>query len=184
MKNLNVITQTFITRSVLAISILALFANCKKDSEEIHEHETINRVTLTVTASDNTTTDYTWNEGETIPTINLTADSSYQVSAHFYDATDPTDVEDITPEIVEEADEHLVFFEVASANVSISSASNDIEDSDGVSINLKTVWTTTAASSGIVQFHLIHEPTNKTASTRGGIGGADDVDLSFPVSIE
>ena len=177
--------QGFWRKSIFAVLALLIFIQCKKDSpEEINEEEVINRVTLRVTASDNTTTNYTWNDGEAIPSIGLTANASYAVSVHFFDASDASDIEDITEEVIEEADEHFVFFEIATANVSISAASNDVVDNDGVSINLKTQWVTAEESSGTIRLYLIHEANNKAGSTRGAIGGATDVEISFPVTVE
>lgn len=174
-----------VLRTIFALFILATAVQCKKDSpEEINEEEVINRVTLTVTASDNTSTDYTWNEGDTVPSITLATNTTYNVSIHFYDASDASDVEDITEEVIEEADEHFVFYQVSSAALSISSASNDIVDTDGTSINLKTQWAAAGASTGAVRVYLIHEPTSKTAASRGELGGSTDVELDFPVSIQ
>ena len=177
--------QGFWRKSIFAVLALLIFIQCKKDSpEEINEEEVINRVTLSVTASDNTTTNYTWNNGEAIPSISLTANATYAVSVHFFDASDASDIEDITEEVIEEADEHFVFFEIATANVYISAASNDVVDNDGVSINLKTQWVTAEESSGTIRLYLIHEANNKAGSTRGVIGGATDVEISFPVTVE
>lgn len=185
MKNFTQISHTLILRTLFTLSAVLLMTNCKKETpEEINEEEVINRVILSVTASDNSTIDYTWNDGETIPSISLTANESYSVSISFYDATDASDVEDITEEVIEEADEHYVFFEVASASVVISSASNDTTDSEGVRINLKTTWAAGDPSEGVVRAFLIHEPTSKTALTRAGLGGASDVELNFPVVIQ
>ncbi len=185
MKNLTELPPTLILRTMFTLSVFLLFTNCKKEApEEINEEEVINRVTLSVTASDNSTTAYTWNEGSTIPTISLAANASYSVSVSFYDASDVSEIEDITEEVIEEADEHFVFYEIASANLVIASASADVRDSNGVSINLITDWTTTEASSGQVRLFLIHEPNDKAASTRAAIGGASDLELSFPVIIQ
>ena len=83
------------------------------------------------------------------------------MSIHFYDASDASDVEDITEEVIEEADEHFVYYQVSSASLSISAASNDVQDAAGISINLKTEWAAAGASSGTVRVYLIHEPTSK-----------------------
>lgn len=169
---------------IAPLAIALLFVQCKKDDpQEINEEETINRVVLTLTDS-NGSNSFTWNEGSAIPTLALSADTVYQASIFFYDASNPNDIEDITAEVIEEADEHLVFFEVASANVSIASASNDVTDSSGAATNLKTVWTVGAAGAGTVRTYLIHEPTAKTGATRTDLGGSADVELSFPVTIE
>ena len=174
-----------LTRSILALLFISTAVQCKKDSpEEINEEETINRVTLTVTGADGSSTDYTWNEGDNEPTINLGANSTHQVSIAFYDASDASDVENITEEVIEEADEHFVFYQVNSASLTIAAASNDVIDSDGVAINVKTQWSTTDASSGVVQVYLVHEPTSKTGATRSALGGSTDVELDFPVQIQ
>jgi len=176
-----------VLRSIFALLLIFVFAQCSKDDdtpEEINEEEVINRVTLAITDSAGASTSYTWNEGETIPTLNLTTNSTYQASIHFFDASDPGDVEDITEEVIDEADEHFVFYEVVSAAVSISAASNDVVDADGVSINLKTAWTVGDAGSGTIRAFLIHEPSTKSGSTRSALGGSTDVELDFPVSIQ
>ena len=173
------------TRLILASLFVFTAVQCSKDSpDEIHEHETINRVTLTVTGADGTATDYTWNEGETEPTINLSANTTHRVSISFFDASDASDVENITEEVIEEADEHFVFYEVSSASLNISSASNDVQDSDGIDININTEWAAAGASSGVVRTYLIHGPTSKTGSTRSSFGGGTDIELNFPVAIQ
>ena len=173
------------SQTIFALFFVFTAVQCSKDSpDEIHDHETINRVTLTVTRADGTSTDYTWNEGDNEPTINLGANSTHQVSIAFYDVSDAAEVENITEEVIEEADEHFVFYEVASASLTISAASNDIRDSDGIAININTEWTTGDASSGVVQAALIHGPTSKTGSTRSSLGGGTDVELNFPVEIQ
>ncbi len=174
------------TRSLLAaFALTVLFVQCKKDDpEEINEEETITRVTLTLTDSNGASVPYTWNDGSAEPTINLTAGSVYQASIEFFDASDPNEVENITEEVIEEADEHLVFYEVASASISIASAANDITDSASAPTNLKTTWTVGDAATGTLRAYLIHEPTSKTGTTRNALGGSADVELSFPITIQ
>ena len=185
MKTIFINTTYLFKLGLTLIASSLLLTQCKKDDpEEIHEHETINRVTLTVTASDGTSNDYTWNEGDNEPTVILSANTTHRVSISFFDASDASDVEDITPEIIEEADEHFMFYEVASASLTISAASNDTRDSDGIAININTEWTAGDASSGFVRAYLVHGPTSKTGSTRSSLGGGTDVELNFPVQIQ
>ncbi|MDA8924143.1 hypothetical protein N9575_02280 [Flavobacteriaceae bacterium] len=177
--------QGFWHKPLFAVLAIFLFAQCKKDApEEINDEEVINRVTITLSNSQNTPVIYTWNEGERIPTLSLVANEVYQASIAFFDASDPAEVENITEEVIEEADEHFVFYEVSGANLTITSASNDTVDSDGVSINVYTQWTTGAPSSGVIRTYLVHEPTTKSGSTRSALGGASDVELDFPVNIQ
>jgi len=178
--------KNFSTFALPLLAFLFVFTSCKKDDpEEVHEEEEINRVVLSVFQTGASQQDtYTWNEGETIPSIALSANATYQVSVSFYDASDASDIENITEEVIEEADEHYVFFETAGANLTIASASTDTTDSDNIPINLNTQWTTAAASSGSVRVYLIHEPTTKSGSSRDDFGGETDVEVNFPVTIQ
>ncbi len=185
MKNFIQSTYIHISRIAIVFALTLLLIQCKKDTpEEINEEEVINRVTLTVTTANGSSNDYTWNEGDAIPSITLAANTTSNVSVHFYDASDASDIEDITEEVIEEADEHLVFYQVSSASLSISAASNDVVDADGISINLKTEWAAAGVSSGVVRVYLIHEPTSKTGISRGDLGGSTDLELDFPVTIQ
>ena len=171
---------------IIIFSAFFLTLSCSKnnDPEEINEEEEINRVSLTFVEGSNTQT-YTWNEDSNAPSINLEANKNYQVSIYFYDASDPNDIENITEEVIEEADEHFVFFELAgTSNLTIQSSSNDISGSDGVPINLYTDWTTGDSESGTIRVFLIHEPTKKIGTTRTDFGGETDVELDFPLSIQ
>ena len=95
-------------------------------------------------------------------------------------------IEDIKLEIIEEADEHQLFYAITDelSGFSIASASNDTKDSDGNPLFIKTTWTTTGETSGDVVGYLIHEPTSKTGSTRNDFGGATDFEIEFEVHVE
>ena len=180
--NINLLTSK---KYIIIFSILFIAQSCSKDDpEEIHEHEEINRVSLTFSEGSNSQT-VTWDEGSTIPTINIDANKTYQVGFYVYNASNPNDVENITTEIIEEADEHFVFYELAGvSNLSIQSATNDVSDSDGIAININTTWTTGDAESGTVRVYLIHGPSSKSGTTRAQFGGGTDVEVNFPISIQ
>ena len=118
--------------------------------------------------------------------IELDANSSYNVSMMIYNDTDPNNIEDVTPEIISEANEHQVFYAITDelTGFSISSASNDTKDSEGYPLFIKTTWTTTGETSGDVVGYLFHEPTSKTGSTRNDFGGAVDFEIEFEVHVE
>lgn len=172
--------------NVTLLSVLFLTVQCSKDEPEvINEEELITTVVLNLTKSgDSSATTYTYNDGQTPPSISLEANSSYQASIAFLDESNPSDVEDITEEVIEEVDEHQVFYQIQGAVVSITSASNDINDSSGNALMLNTTWTTGAAASGSVQVYLIHEPTTKNGSTREDLGGSTDIQVNFPVGVQ
>ena len=135
--------------------------------------------------------------------IELAPNAEYSVEAKFYDVGEhdegsdnhdddhdhdgdhEEEGEDITPEIIEEADVHHVFFEmVGLSNVTIVSATDDTKDSNNFGLNLKTTWTTKAEESGDVKLYLIHEPQTKEGLVRNDFGGEDDVIAEFEVHVE
>ena len=185
---MKIFTSRIYTYSLLALSFLFITTSCSKDDpEEINEEEEINRVTLQITPAGGTAQTYTWNEGGASNTsIALAPNTTYNVSVSFYDASDADDIENITEEVIEEADEHQVFYAVADlgSNLVIATRSGDTQDGDGNPVLLQTQWTTVAASSGTVRVFLIHEPTTKTATSRNDFGGETDVEVDFSVTIE
>ena len=108
--------------------------------------------------------------------------TDHNVAIRFIDSSNPTDVVEVTLEVIEEADEHQVFFEFADVSVDVTSASNDTKDgSRGVLLN--SVWNASSTGTGLVRVYLIHQPTNFNATTREGMGGFNDVAIDIPVSI-
>lgn len=195
-------------KPIIALCLLVLIFACSKDDPDpVHEEEVITKVTLEVSkeGSSNLTT-YTFeveghdhdheeedhdeeddddHEGDHIE-IELEANSTYNVSISFYNDSDPDNVENITSEIIEEKDEHQIFYEITDelSGFSIASASNDTLDSNGNPLFIKSTWTTTEETSGEVVGYLIHEPTSKTGNTRTDFGGATDVEIEFEVHVE
>ena len=199
--------NTFL-KPIIPLFLFILISACSKDEdpEPANEEEVITLVTLEVTkvGSSETITynfeveghahddededdddDHDGHEGEHIE-IELEPNSSYNVSMLIYNDTDPNNVENITLEVIEEADEHQIFYAITDelSGFSIASGSNDNSDSDGNPLFLKTTWTTTGETSGDVVSYLIHEPTSKTGSTRNDFGGATDFEIEFEVHVE
>ena len=194
-------------KSIIALSLFILILSCSKDSDPdpVHEEEVITLVTLEVTKvgssetkkynfeveghdhgeEDHEEEDHDDHDGEHLE-IELEANSSYNVSMMIYNDTDPDNIEDLTPEIIEEVNEHQIFYAITDelSGFSISSASNDPKDSEGYPLFQKTTWTTTGETSGDVVGYLIHEPTSKTGSTRNDFGGAVDFEIEFEVHVE
>ena len=156
--------------SLLYLPLLTiLIYSCSKDDPDgINEQEFISNVVISVTSPDGSLQTIDWDLSETnMETINLKANSNYSVGLSFENRSDPTDIEDVTLEIIDEADEHQVFFEFADVSVDVTSANNDTKvGSRGVL--LKSVWNATSTGSGIVRVYLIHQPTNFNATNREG----------------
>jgi len=198
----------FIKPSIALFLFILVFA-CSKDEdpEPANEEEVITLVTLEVTKvgssetitynfeveghahddedDDDDDDDHDGHEGEHTE-IELEPNSSYNVSMFIYNDTDPNNIENVTLEVIEEADEHQIYYAITDelSGFSIASASNDTRDSDGNPLFLKTTWTTIGETSGDVVGYLIHEPTSKTGSTRNDFGGATDFEIEFEVHVE
>ena len=195
-------------RPLIAISLFLLILSCSKDDPvPVHEQEAFNLVTLEVkkVGSTETTTynfeveghdhgheeeeeeedDHDDHEGEHTE-IELEANSSYNVSISFYNDEDPNNIKNITLEVIEEADEHQVFYDITNELIgfSIVSASNDTVDSSNYPLFIKTTWTTSGETSGDVVGYLFHQPTSKTGTTRSDFGGAIDIEIEFEVHVE
>ena len=95
---------------------------------------------------------------------------------HDHDGDHEEEGESLNPKIIKEANAHHVFFEIVElSNLTIVSASDDVKDSDGFPLNLKTTWTTGDEESGDVKVYLIHNPLVKVGDTRSDFGGDDDI---------
>jgi len=116
--------------------------------------------------------------------IKLESDSEYKFEITFLNDSDPNNVIDMTEEVIEEKDEHLVFYELIGDGISYETTSGDTLDSEENALNLVTKWTTTAATVVDVEAYLIHQPTSKTGTTRDDFGGATDVEIEFEAHVE
>ena len=170
----------------MALLLSITLVQCSKDEEPevINEEEEITTVELIVQKQGGTATTLTYEDGGSIPTITLDANSTYNVSISFLNKSNPDDIENVTEEVVEEVDEHQIFYQIQGSNVTIASASDDISDSSGNPLMLSTDWTTGAANTGTVQVYLIHEPVTKTGSTRNDFVGSTDIQVPYPVIIQ
>ena len=174
MKNFKHILSIFIITSLILVSFI------KDDTPaEFNEMETFTRVVLKV-GSDT----YTYNVGSPAPEIKLTLGTDYKTSIEFYDASDPNDVENMTLEVIEEADEHYIFYEVSGVGLNITSASDDVIGAESKGININTDWNTTDNGLGTLRVSLIHQPTNVSGTDRAAIGGETDIEVDWPIVVE
>jgi len=117
----------------------------------------------------------------TIDTIRLAAGKVYNLAIQFLDESDPMDVENITMEIEEEDDEHLVCFEPTG----VSGLVIDKTDSDGTyEVGLASQWSVSGiatSTNGEITLTLRHQPGSKDGTC---IPGDTDVEVDFPIIIE
>nr|WP_299381988.1 GTP cyclohydrolase [Allomuricauda sp.] len=132
--------------------------------------------------------------------ITLSADTQYTLTFEIFNNLE-TPGEDIGEEIVDEDDEHQIFFSFTAdafdsplGNGNIDNASDPInyndEDSDsqdgsGNPVGLNTTWTTpsTGTTGGTFTVKLQHQPDIKTGTT-GANDGDTDFDLTFVLNIQ
>jgi len=177
------------------ISFYALLSiamiGCSDDDtapEVINDEELITTVILTLTQESGdqvvlTTVDLDGDgpdEPETTVVGNFAENTQYTGAVQFLNETeDPA--EDITEEVIEEADEHQVFYTI-SEGLNITTTYVDFDSNDnplGVNITLETG----EASSGSLTVTLRHEPVKPNDGLESA-GGETDIATSFDVTIE
>ena len=175
--------------------------------EEGHGHneeeEVINQITLTFTPDNGEeAVTATWfdEDGEgvgspTIDEIELEEDVTYEMSITLAN-TLGMEEEDITAEIMEEADEHMFFFSFTDGVFSNPMGDGNVDnrndpinyndmDANGLPVGLSTTWTAGEHTEMEGEFNLVlkHQPDLKTATSDATVGGTD-IDITFPLHIE
>ena len=116
------------------------------------------------------------NQPTAFDTIRLKPNSSYNASIQFLnESVSPADT--ITNEILQEAGDHLICYNISGADVSVQRT-----DSDGIfEIGILSTWTTINASTGNVTISLKHQPGIKNGNCDLG---DTDIELNFVTKIE
>ena len=175
-----------------------------------HEHEVFTTIILNFsTADDPDGVDVVWQDPSAMSDaindgIALSVDTSYDVNLSFLNEYEEP-AEDITPEILDEADEHQVFFTGAGVIGPATGDNADAlvehmyadQDPNGLPLGLSNTVTTLAAGDSEMVITLRHMPlengsTIKEATTAddvasGGfanIGGANDVQVTFDLTVQ
>ena len=136
--------------------VLILVYSCSKDDPDaVNQQEYISNVVVEIQSSDGSIQTVDWDISEqNSQSINLTNNNDYDVEISFLNKSNPSDIENVTLEVIEEASEHQVFYEFAEVSVNVTSAGNDTKDgSRGVLI--KSIWNTRTSGSGVVRVYLI-----------------------------
>lgn len=184
MKNVKFLTTILLT---------ALFvASCSNDDdtpEPVNEEEVITTLTATLTPSGGGTTITLQTrdldgDGPNAPVVevsgNLISGTTYNGSIVLLNETeDPA--EDITEEVIEEAEEHQFFYTIGSGLDVTTEYANF--DADGNPLGTEFTLTAVSASTGTITFTLRHEPT-KPNTGLGDAGGETDISATFDVTVE
>jgi len=192
---------------VLALSACA---DVEEHDHHHHDHEVMTTVVLTFTSqADDSELEFIWadpeNDGDpVVDDIVLKDAGAYDLSLSFLnEMEDP--YEDITPELLDESDEHQVFFTGTGVQGPATGTNADAvvehvyadEDDNGFVVGFDNTITALAAGTGEFTVTLRHLPledgnTVKSAdmadtvaeSGFGAIGGANDVQVTFPITVE
>ena len=170
-------------------ALLFVTTSCDKDDdntpEPVNEEEVITTLTVKLTPTTGTAIELkSFDADGDHMEIELASNSSYLFEFKVLNDTDPNNVENVTLEIIDEADTHQVFYEILDSSISIEAAADDTFDSNSNPVMLKTIWTTTTATVADVEAFLIHNPSSKNATTREGFGGSAEVEIEFEAHVE
>ncbi|WP_452218715.1 type 1 periplasmic binding fold superfamily protein [Lacinutrix undariae] len=185
--------------SVLFLSALT-FNSCSSDDdnpEAVNEEELITTVTAVFTpigGGDVITLEYQDLDGDgaaeatTSVSGSFAQNTTYEGDVTFLnESTNP--VEDITEEILEEGDDHQLFYQVTGTLNAITYDEGLVNyDSNGFPIGLQSVFTTTDAASGTITIVLRHQPSKDATGVADGditnANGSTDASVSFAVTVE
>ena len=144
--------------------ILALFS-CRDANdipEDIHEHEEIEKLVVTLTNTADPTDIQTINYigGVADHAMTLVPGTTYNVDLDFMVKHDDH-YHSVADELEEEKDEHFITFQFANTDLELVRRADDIVRTDGNKLGLKTQWTINqVATNAQCNIKLVHAATN------------------------
>ena len=171
------------------LATTTLFSACKKDNNDDptpdDDNEQITTVTYTLTpTSGGAPVSVTYKDADgdggaapTIGTLTLTANTTYTGVLTLLDET-KTPVVNTSAEILEEADEHIFFFEATPTN--LVQVTRTDKDKNNLEVGLQTRLVTTSTASGTLKITLRHQPGAKNGTFAPG---DTDVEVTFPTTV-
>ena len=190
-------TKPFAPLLALLLSLLLLTTGCGDDDGPVieNEEELITDVIYTLVpdgGSSGGTVVLTFSDrdgdGPVAPDTTISGsllpNTTYAGTIAVVNASNPSDVEDITAEVREEDDEHQFFYQTSGGLNALFSYAD--QDDNGDPVGLLTTMRTGASSAGTLTITLRHEP-NKGAdgvsiNNPSAAGGETDVEVSFAVA--
>ena len=180
-------------RFAFCLFFAVFFAACDSTEPDIEgpgEEEQITTVVLTFDAGGGSSFEARWSDPDgdggaapTVEDITVQTGVTYTVNVQFLDESDPSDVEDITVEVSDEAEEHQVFTTAEGAWAGETTIVVTDRDGNGLPLGLEATLVTTAVggTSGSLQVVLSHyDDVPKDGVTRSP---ETDVEVSFPVTV-
>jgi len=170
---------------------LTLFS-CRRDSipEDIHEHEEIEQITLTLkeVGSDAAPIVITYLGGKANAPLDLEAGKTYELSLDFFHRHDDH-YHSMLEELIEEKDEHFISFEFAGVDLDLVRLPSDITRTDGEKLGLKSQWKIYSVSAPArVSIKLFHGSESVKAQSPSeakqfgeAVGGEADVNAQIEI---
>jgi hypothetical protein len=184
-----------LNRLILSLSFLAafLFAGCNDDPQATNEKEVITTFIVTLIPAVNPTPEVgdtirlSWDDvnldaivdaNELITNRPLRLGEAYKASIKILNKSVDPEI-DISEEVKEEDEEHILCFTVTNVGITIT---NLDEDKNGLPVGLTSTWTAAAVGTGTVNITLRHQPGVKTGDCPGA--GETDATITFPVQVD
>ncbi|WP_031526356.1 hypothetical protein [Dyadobacter crusticola] len=176
--------------SVLFLGLAMSFMQCKDSGDDLQpddENELITSVTLSFKEdATGTVTSFSYKdadgEGGNPPTkfdtVALKANTKYTMTVEFLDES-KTPADNITEEIEEESDKHLLVYTPTPA--SLLTYTYGDKDANNFNVGLTGTVQTGAAGAGKLKVQLRHQPEGKNGSPTIG---SDDVNLDFELKVQ
>lgn len=184
----------------LALVTALTFSSCSNDDDApdqpVNEEELITTVTAIYTpVGGGTAISLQYKdldgEGANAPVITVSSafakNKTYNGTVTFRNEL-ANPAQDITPEIIEEGDEHQLFYQkTGTLNAfTYGTASNNF-DKNGKPVGLQSVFVTTGEASGNLTITLRHEPNKSGENVANGditnAKGSTDAEVKFPISV-
>jgi hypothetical protein len=184
----------------LALVAVLTFSSCSNDDDNaappVNEEELITTVTAIYTpvgGGTAVTLQYKDLDGEGANAPVITVSSAFEKNKTYngvvtFKNETANPAEDITPEILEEGDEHQLFYQkTGTLNAFTYGTATSNFDKNGKPVGLQSVFVTTGVASGNLTITLRHEPNKSAANVASGditnAGGSTDAEVSFPISV-
>ncbi len=179
--------RTFIGLALSASIFIA--GACKDASVDPEENELITTVQLEFT-NGSSVQRFSWKDPDgdggvapVIDKISLLPNTAYTLKVFFLDES-KSPAEDITAEVAEESDEHLVIYSLTPA--SLATYSYGDKDASNLPVGLTGSFTTQSAGTGTLKVQLRHQPPVNGVKAKNGTAGpgSDDVNVDFSIEVK
>ncbi len=177
--------------NLLALLLIVGTISCKKDDPEVpNEEEVITTLRLTLTDDGGGEVVFSFQDldgdGGGAPVVSagtLTANTNYTGVVELLNETEEP-AEDIGAEVVEEGDEHQLFFQITTAGVTQGYSDMDV---NGLPLGIQTTFSTMAAGTGTLTVILRHQLDKNAANVSTGditnAGGDTDIEVTFDFNV-